>query len=132
MLSGEREVMERLDPLILEYQMKGILLPLCLLLKFASVVEIRKRPFQWIWPIFIRRDAPSVIGQVICLKYLRKKYPHLNLKHIDLNTADGKRLNETLSNRLSLPSEKRLIAPRSLSAMITSPLKRSRNPESRR
>ena len=27
MLSGEREVMERLDPLILEYQMKGDLIP---------------------------------------------------------------------------------------------------------
>ena len=28
-----------------------------------------------------------------------------------MNTDDGKRLNETLSNRLNLPSEKRLIAP---------------------
>jgi hypothetical protein len=45
------------------------------------------------------------------LKYLLKKYPHLNIKDIDLNTSDGKRLNETLSNRLNLPSEKRLIAP---------------------
>jgi cytochrome c biogenesis protein CcdA len=33
------------------------------------------------------------------------------IKEIDLNTPDGKRLNETLSNRLNLPSEKRLIAP---------------------
>jgi hypothetical protein len=35
----------------------------------------------------------------------------LIIKEVDLHTADGKRLNETLSNRLSLPMEKRLIAP---------------------
>jgi MFS family permease len=35
----------------------------------------------------------------------------LTIKEIDLHTPDGKRLNETLSNRLNLPVEKRLIAP---------------------
>jgi len=45
------------------------------------------------------------------LKYIGNKYPHLNVKEIDLNTADGKRLNETLSNRINLSPEKRLIAP---------------------
>jgi hypothetical protein len=45
------------------------------------------------------------------LKYINRRYPRLNVKQIDLNTADGKRLNEILSNRVNLPSEKRLIAP---------------------
>ena len=35
----------------------------------------------------------------------------MNIKKIDLNAPDGKRLNETLSNRLHLPMENRLIAP---------------------
>jgi hypothetical protein len=39
------------------------------------------------------------------------KYPRLNIKEIDLNTPDGKRLNETLSNRLNLPAGRRLLAP---------------------
>jgi hypothetical protein len=42
---------------------------------------------------------------------MSKKYPQLKIKEIDLNAPDGKRLNETLSNRLNLPTEKRLIAP---------------------
>ena len=128
MLSGEREVMERLDPLILEYQMKGELIPP------LPPVEMGDSPFvtreSKKMPV-TQDDSPARItstalvelvyfyqkGCSHCdranylLKYLLKKYPHLNIKDIDLNTPDGKRLNETLSNRLNLPSEKRLIAP---------------------
>jgi hypothetical protein len=42
---------------------------------------------------------------------MAKKYPQLKINEIDLNTTDGKRLNETLSGRLDLPAEKRLTAP---------------------
>jgi len=128
MLSGEREVMERLDPLILEYQMKGELIPP------LPPVEMGDSPFvtreSKKMPV-TQDDSPARItstalvelvyfyqkGCSHCdranylLKYLLKKYPHLNIKEIDLNTSDGKRLNETLSNRLNLPAEKRLIAP---------------------
>ena len=60
---------------------------------------------------FYQKGCPKCDRANALLKYLLKKYPGLNVKEIDINTPDGKRLNETLSNRLNLPVEKRLIAP---------------------
>jgi len=124
MLSGEREVIERLDPLILEYQMKGDLIPPLPPVEIgdSSFVtrESKKMPTtKDDSPVtrsielayFYQKGCPHCDRANYLLKYLSKKYPHLNIKDIDLNTSDGKRVNETLSNRLNLPSEKRLIAP---------------------
>ncbi len=60
---------------------------------------------------FYQKGCPKCDRANVLLQYLVKKYPHLHVREIDLNTPDGKRLNETLSNRLNLPAEKRLIAP---------------------
>jgi cytochrome c biogenesis protein CcdA/glutaredoxin len=114
MLSGEREVMERLDPLILEYQMKGDLVPSLPPVEIsdahhAPAAGIGKTPVELAY--FYQKGCSYCDRASYLLKYLLKKYPHLTIKDIDLNTPDGKRLNETLSTRLSLPSEKRLIAP---------------------
>ncbi len=114
MLSGEREVRERLDLLILEYQMKGDLVPPLPPLETAEVPHsparaASKAPVELAY--FYQVGCPHCDRVGYLLKYLLKKYPHLTIRHIDLNTPDGKRLNETLSNRLNLPSEKRLIAP---------------------
>jgi len=111
MLSGEREVIERLDPLILEYQMKGELIPRLPPVEITSVAENSEKKFSVELAYFYQKGCPHCDRANYLLKYLLKKYPHLNIKNIDLNTSDGKRLNETLSNRLNLPSEKRLIAP---------------------
>jgi hypothetical protein len=56
-------------------------------------------------------DDGAKIPTFYLLKYLSRKYPRLSIKEIDISTFDGKRLNETLSNRLNLPPEKRLTAP---------------------
>ena len=111
MLSGEREVMERLDPLILEYQMKGEFIPPLPPVEITSVAVNSEKKFSVELAYFYQKGCPHCDRANYLLKYLLKKYPHLNIKNIDLNTPDGKRLNETLSNRLNLPSEKRLIAP---------------------
>ena len=111
MLSGEREVIERLDPLILEYQMKGELIPRLPPVEITSVAENSEKKFSVELAYFYQKGCPHCDRANYLLKYLLKKYPHLNIKNIDLNNSDGKRLNETLSNRLNLPSEKRLIAP---------------------
>jgi thiol-disulfide isomerase/thioredoxin len=111
MLSGEREVMERLDPLILEYQMKGDFIPPLPPLKIASAARTSEKKFSVELVYFYQKGCPKCDRASYLLKYVSQKYPHLNLKQIDLNTDEGKRLNETLSNRLGLPSEKRLIAP---------------------
>jgi len=111
MLSGEREVMEKLDPLILEYQIRGDPRPSLPPLEIASVPKVSEKTFSIDIAYFYQKGCPQCDRASYLLKYIMKKYPHLNVKQIDLNTADGKRLNETLSNRLHLPSEKRLIAP---------------------
>ena len=111
MLSGEQEVMERLDPLILEYQMKGELIPPLPPVEITSVAENSEKKFSVELVYFYQKGCPHCDRANYLLKYLLKKYPDLKIKDIDLNTPDGKRLNETLSNRLNLPPEKRLIAP---------------------
>jgi hypothetical protein len=111
MLFGEQEIMEKLDPLIIEYQLKGELRPSLPPLEIESLTKVSEKMFSVDLAYFYQKGCPKCDRASYLLKYISKKYPHLNLKQIDLNTADGKRLNETLSNRLHLPSEKRLIAP---------------------
>lgn len=111
MLSGDQEIMEKLDPLILDYQMKGDLAPSLPPIEIASVAKASEKTFSVDMAYFYQMGCPKCDRAIYLLKYISKKYPYLNITHIDLNTSDGKRLNETLSNRLDLPSEKRLIAP---------------------
>jgi thiol-disulfide isomerase/thioredoxin len=109
LLSGEMEIMEKLTPLILEYQAKGsALLPP---VQIRSATKPSERTFSVDLAYFYQKGCPKCDRANSLLKYLMKKYPRLHVREIDLITPDGKRLNETLSNRLVLPPEKRLIAP---------------------
>jgi cytochrome c biogenesis protein CcdA len=108
-LSGEKEIMEKLDPLILDYQIKGA--PPLPPLQTLAGVKPSEKTFSVELAYFYQKGCSKCDRASLLLKYIVKKYPRLNIKEIDLNTADGKRLNETLSNRLSLPAEKRLTAP---------------------
>jgi glutaredoxin len=108
-LFGEKEIMERLDPLILDYQIKGASpLP-------ALQTLVGAKPSEKAFPVelayFYQKGCPKCDRAGYLLKYLTKKYSHLRIKEVDLDTADGKRLNESLSNRINLPVTKRLIAP---------------------
>jgi len=91
--------------------MKGDLIPALPPLETTSVAETSEKKFSVELAYFYQKGCPKCDRANYLLKYLLKKYPHLNIKEIDLNTSDGKRLNETLSNRLNLTSDKRLIAP---------------------
>ena len=111
MLSGEQEVMEKLDPLILEYQIKGEAQPSLPPLEIALASKVSEKTFSVDVVYFYQKGCSYCDRASYLLKYFLKRYPHLIIKDIDLNTPDGKRLNETLSNRLNIPQEKRLIAP---------------------
>ena len=122
MLSGEMEVMDKLNPLLLEVQAKGGASPAPIELSDSWTVTrdsgkmpITKHDSRTTGSVdldyFYQKGCPKCDRANALLKYMAKKYPQLNIKEIDLNTPDGKRLNETLSNRLNLPMEKRLIAP---------------------
>jgi thiol-disulfide isomerase/thioredoxin len=110
-LSGDQEIMEKLDPLILEYQLKGDLVPRLPAIEIPSTAEVSQKTFSVDMAYFYQKGCPKCDRANYLLKFLLKKYPRLKIEEIDLNTPDGKRLNETFSNRLNLPSEKRLIAP---------------------
>jgi glutaredoxin len=109
MLSGEMEIMEKLNPLLLEAQAKGGSSPPPI--EIPSVARPSPKSFTVDLTYFYQKGCPKCDRANALLKYMMKKYPQLHIKEIDLNTPDGKRLNETLSNRLELPLEKRLIAP---------------------
>lgn len=111
MLSGGQEVMEKLDALILEYQMKGPLIPNLPPLEIPSTAIVSRKTFSVEMAYFYQKGCPKCDRASYLLRYMTKKYPQLHVKQIDLNTDDGKRLNETLSSRLRVPQEKRLIAP---------------------
>ena len=110
LLSGQKEIAERLDPLILEYQMRGSTISLPPL----GIPTTGQRPataFPVDLAYFYQKGCQKCDRASYLLRYLITKYPNLKVKEMDLSTPDGKRLNETLANRLSLPAEKRLIAP---------------------
>jgi len=109
MLSGEMEIMEKLNPLLLEVQAKGGSSPPPI--EIPSLSQPSPKSFTMDITYFYQKGCPKCDRANALLKYMVKKYPQLIIKEIDLNTPDGKRLNETLSNRLNLPMEKRLIAP---------------------
>jgi thiol-disulfide isomerase/thioredoxin len=109
MLSGEGEIMEKLNPLLLELQAKGGSSPPPI--EIPSLSKPSLKSFTVDVTYFYQRGCPKCDRANALLKYMAKKYPQLNIKEIDLNTPDGKRLNETLSSRLKLPMENRLIAP---------------------
>jgi thiol-disulfide isomerase/thioredoxin len=103
------EVMEKLNPLLLEVQAKGGVSPPPI--EISSMAKPSPKSFTVDLAYFYQQGCPKCDRANALLKYMVKKYPQLNIKEIDLNTPDGKRLNETLSNRLNLPPEKRLITP---------------------
>ncbi len=109
MLSGEMEVMEKLNPLLLEAQAKGGSSPPPI--EISSLPKPSLESMRVEVTYFYQKGCPKCDRANALLKYLAKKYPQLTIEEIDLHTPDGKRLNETLSNRLNLPAEKRLIAP---------------------
>jgi cytochrome c biogenesis protein CcdA/glutaredoxin len=108
-LAGEQEIMGKLDPLILEYQLKGgsPLPPI----EISSSTKPSEKTFSVDLAYFYQKGCPKCDRANYLLKYFSRKYPRLNIKEVDINTPDGKRLNEALSNRLNLPAEKRLTAP---------------------
>jgi hypothetical protein len=122
MLSGEMEIMEKLNPLLLEVRAKGGASPPPIELSDSWTVTrdsgkmpIAKQDSRIAGSVdlayFYQKGCSKCDRANVLLKYMTKKYPLLTIKEIDLNTPDGKRLNETLSSRLNLPMDKRLIAP---------------------
>jgi thiol-disulfide isomerase/thioredoxin len=120
LLSGESEIMEKLNPLLFEYQAKdGALLPPLPTGGPSSANRKAGSPspqnlsakYSLEFIYFYQKGCPKCDRANSLLNYLSQKYPEIKVKEIDINTPEGKRLNETLCNRINLPDDKRLIAP---------------------
>jgi thiol-disulfide isomerase/thioredoxin len=111
MFSGGQEIMEKLEPLILDYQLKGDPVPPLPPVETGPAPPPSEKAFSVDLAYFYQKGCPKCDRANSLLKYLAGKYPRLRIREIDLNTPEGKRLNETLSSRVGLPSEKRLVAP---------------------
>jgi thiol-disulfide isomerase/thioredoxin len=111
MLSGSQEIMERLEPLLQDYQIRTEPPPSLPPLEAVSKAAPSEKTFSVELAYFYQKGCPKCDRAGSLLKYLAGKFPHLRIQEIDLNTPEGKRLNETLSNRIHLPPERRLIAP---------------------
>ena len=125
LLSGEREITERLDPIILEYLFKEP--PQTILTKpkvhedpsvkgalqrSASLKESAPLKEASAELTYFYQSGCAKCGRTdVLLDYLSRRYPKLSIKKIDLSTPEGKRLSEAISERVNLPNEKRLTAP---------------------
>lgn len=107
MLSGEMEIMEKLNPLLLEVQAKGGASPPPIELSDSGKMPITQHDSRTAGAVdlayFYQKGCSKCDRANVLLKYMTKKYPRLTIKEIDLNTPDGKRLNETLSGRSTFP-----------------------------
>ncbi len=109
LLSGDAEIREKLEPLILEFRLRGsVPLPP---IEITSNHAASEKTFSVDLAYFYQKGCSKCDRAAYLLKYLSNKYPRLNIKEIDIHTPDGKTLNESLSARLNIPVEKRLTAP---------------------
>jgi len=80
MLSGQQEVTERLDPLILEYQMKEDLIPSLPPIEIFPLAHPSEKTFSVDVVYFYQKGCPKCDRANYLLKYLIKKYSNLRVK----------------------------------------------------
>ncbi len=112
LLSGEKEFEEKLDSIILETSLSD-----------SSYKAIHKKVFELspesfpskkisVGLIYFSQSGCAKCGRTdVLLEYLRKKYPGILIKTIDLSDPQGKLMAESVGERLNLPERFRLTAP---------------------
>ncbi len=109
LLSGEREITEKLDLIILEYLLKEPPPPILTKPKAYEDPPIGDVSAELIY--FYQSGCTKCGRTDVLLDYLLRRYPKLSIKKIDLSTPEGKRLSEAISERVNLPNEERLTTP---------------------
>ncbi|MEW6377569.1 MAG: hypothetical protein AB1502_17500 [Thermodesulfobacteriota bacterium] len=115
LLTGEREITQRLDPIILEYLLKEPTRPIPESKGYEnpSQGEVSARRVESSTElIYFHQSGCAKCGRTdVLLDYLKRKYQKLSIKKIDLSTPEGKRMGEAISERINLPDRERLTAP---------------------
>jgi hypothetical protein len=108
LLTGEMEITERLDPIILEYLLKELTRPI----PESKGYENPSQGEVSAELIYFHQSGCAKCGRTdVLLDYLKRKYPKLSIKKVDLSTPEGKRMGEAISERINLPDRERLTAP---------------------
>jgi len=109
LLSGAREVTERLDLIVLEYLLKEPPQPILTRPKPHEDPSLQEVSAELTY--FYQSGCAKCGRTDVLLDHLSRRYPKLSMKKIDISTPEGKRLSEAISERLNLPNEERLTAP---------------------
>jgi len=117
LLSGAREVTEKLDLIVLEYLLKEPPPPIPETSSGRGLTRPKPHEGPSLREVsaeltYFYQDGCAKCGRTdVLLDHLSKRYPKLSIKKIDITTPEGKQLNEAVSERLNLPDKYRLTAP---------------------
>lgn len=108
-IAGEVEIWETLEPTIAKYEALGG----C---EFPQVLERgREQPRTLSHPVYIayfyEHGCPQCDRVSSLIHHLREKYQGLVVREIDVDTAEGTILNESLSERMGIAETERLTTP---------------------
>jgi len=107
LLSGEKELEEKLDPIILESLLRGQKETI-----EALKSDMRRKEDISGDLIYFYQSGCAKCGRTdVLLDYLLKKYPKISVKRIDLSSREGILLAESIGKKLNIPEDKRLLAP---------------------
>jgi len=106
LLSGEKELEEKLDPIVLEYLWRNPKEPI-----EALKIDERVKDISGELIYFYQSGCAKCGRTDILLDYLVKKYPKISVKRIDLSSKEGILLAESIGKKLNIPEDRRLLAP---------------------
>jgi len=108
-IAGQEEILERLESTIARYEALGG----C---EFPPMPELgRKEARRLSHPVymayFYERGCPACDRVGSLISHLRKRYRGLKVREIDIETTEGKILNESMCERMGVAETKRLTTP---------------------
>jgi cytochrome c biogenesis protein CcdA len=108
-IAGEEEIVENLESIIAGYEVLGGS-------EFPALPEIKTAAARTLsHPVYLayfyERGCPECDRVFSMLTHLKTKYPDLVVREINIDTAQGKLVNESLSERMSVPEAIRLTTP---------------------
>ena len=108
-IAGEENILEGLELAIAKYEsMGGTVLP-ALPEVGREETALLKHPVYVAY--FNQTGCPACARSGSLLDYVKTRYSGLIVKEIDIDSPDGKLLNESLCERLKVPDKSRLTAP---------------------
>jgi glutaredoxin len=108
-ISGEEEISERLESTIAQYEASGGS-------EFPDVPQfpgggIRTLSHPVYMAYFYQRGCVQCDRVESMINHFKVRYEGLVVREIDIDTSEGKRLNESMSERMGVPEAERLTAP---------------------